>query len=354
MIARHPWYPQVDPELAELVRAEGLTLMGVAAADDAPGPEAEYEQWIASGRHGSMDYLARHAGLKYRPSALVPGCRSILFVAINYYQRAPEWRPGTGRVARYAWGRDYHKELGKRLKRIARRLGERYPGETFRAFTDATPLAERHYAEQAGIAFTGRHTLLINGELGSWFVVGEILSTREWRPSEPAAGRHGACPSRCRRCLDVCPTGALEAPHRINASRCISYLTIEHDGIIDEELRPLMGEWIFGCDLCQEVCPLNVRAQETGVENFRRAIAGSQLDLARVLAIRDDREFTEMFAGSPLMRARRRRLVRNACIAAANTDRHELLPQLRARAADADEIIAHHARWAVKRLQDPV
>jgi len=352
VIARKAWFPSVDPELSGLLQAEDLALIGCCDASDSPEQEEEYRRWVAAGHHGEMDYLARHADLKFRPQELLPACRSIVFVGINYYQKPPHSPPpSSGRVARYAWGRDYHKELGNRLRRVARTLGERHPDDRFRAWTDATPLAERSYAERAGVGFTGRHTLLINGEFGSWFVIGEILSTRRYPPSEPPDGRHGACPTNCSRCIDVCPTGALTAPFRIDARRCISYLTIEYDGVIPEELRPAMGDWVFGCDLCQEVCPLNVRARVTEVENFTRPIAGSHLDLGEVLRIRTHDEFVARFAGSPLMRAKRRRLLRNASIAAANTGAVELLPELEALSSDSDKIIAIHARWAVERLR---
>lgn len=355
MIVRHPWQPPVDAEVRDLFAAEQLTLIGVCDAIPDDEATAEFRGWLARGFHGSMAWLARHAELKYRPQAISDGCRSILFAGLNYYQRPGAADPATpaGRLARYAWGRDYHKELGKRLRRIARRLSERYPDDRFRPFTDATPLAERHFAERAGIGFTGRNTLLINGELGSWFVIGEILSSRAFSASPAATGRHGACPSACARCIDVCPTGALLGPHRIDASRCISYLTIEHDGSIPLELRPLMGDWIFGCDLCQEVCPLNVRAAETDVAGFRRPIAGSTVALAEVLAIEDSEAFTRRFAGSAVMRAGRRRLLRNACLAAGNLRATELRLLLEARRADSDAVISEHAKWALDVLRDP-
>lgn len=351
MIAREEWRPPVDPYLRRLCEDEGLALVGVcdatSVADATDTPRREYRRWIERGFHGSMVYLADHEYAKWRPEKMLPGVRSIVFVGLNYYRRAGDKPRGAGRVARYAWGRDYHKELGGRLRRIARRLSETFPEERFRSFTDATPLAERWYAERAGIGFTGRNTLLINGALGSWFVIGEVLSTRYFTPGEEASGRHGACPGSCRRCIDVCPTGALYEDRRIDASRCISYLTIEHDGMIPEDLRPLMGDWIFGCDLCQEVCPLNLRAQPTEVERFIDPIAGEYLDLAEILAIPDDEAFTRRFAGSPLMRARRRRLLRNAIIVAANLREKSLIPAIRRLAGDADEVVAEHARWAI-------
>ncbi len=380
MIPREGWKPDFPSELVELFRAEGLEVAGIAPAEPAPESADEYERWIAEGKHGSMGYLVEHAPMKFHPDTLLPGCRSIIVAALNYYQEAT-WRRAdnlaaparggarrptderenagasarpnapAGRIARYAWGRDYHKVLGKRLRRIVRKLGEQYPGESFRSFTDAVPLAERYYAERAAIAFTAKNTLSISSDFGSWFLIGEILSTKEFPSSEDARDRHGACPTNCTRCIDICPTGALYAPHRIDASRCISYLTIEHKGEVPVELRAKMGNWLFGCDLCQEVCPLNVRAQQTGVSDFLSVKAGEALELREVLEIEDDDEYTRRFAGSPLMRAKRRGLLRNACIAAANTGAREILPLLRRRAADYDPIIASHAQWAVEQLE---
>ena len=351
MIAREPYFPAVDEELRSLFGAEHLELLGVADVLPSPEAEREYREWLAQGYAGSMSYLERHTELKYSPAKILPGARSILFAAINYYQR-PQ-RPAAsleGRIARYAWGRDYHKVLGGRLRRVAKALERNHPGERFRPYTDSTPLAERFYAERAGIGFTGRNTLLISSQYGSWLLLGEIISTRAYPPSGPTERRHGACPSSCRKCLDVCPTGALISAGKIDASRCISYLTIEHRGSIPEELRPKIGNWLFGCDLCQEVCPLNLREQETTVEDFVQVKAGATRELASVLAIRTEEEFTRQFAGSPLMRARRSGLVRNACIVAANNGAVELLPLLRRLTRDADPIIAEHAAWAVERL----
>jgi epoxyqueuosine reductase len=356
VIPSEDWYPPVAPEIRDLFAAHGLALAGVADAQPLPDEERRYAAWVAAGRAGGMAWLQRHAGLKFAPERLLPGCRSILFAGLNYYQDRPRPRAGepAGRVARYAWGRDYHKVLGQKLKSAARELAALYPGDRFEAAADATPLGERAYAERAGIGFTGRNTLLISSAYGSWFVLGEILSTRPFAASGDAGGRHGACPRSCRRCLDVCPTGALVGPHEIDASRCISYLTIEHKGSIPVELRPLMGDWVFGCDLCQEVCPLNVRARVTDVADFVRARSGGSPGLARLLALRDHADVVAAFAGSPLLRAGRRGLVRNACIAAANTGAVALLPELRALTADADPVVAEHAAWAVSVLQPSI
>ena len=352
MITTKPYRPSVPTELRTIFDDEALSLLGVTDAVEDEQAERDYRAWLESGAAGSMQWMHRHAGLKYHPSRLLANCRSILFCGINYYNESQPAPPASGRVARYAWGRDYHRLLGGRLRRIARRLAEHYPTEQFRNFSDATPLEERYYAERAGIGFTGRNTLLINSQYGSWFLVGEILSTRHFAPSNPQRGVQGACPSGCRRCLDVCPTGALTSPYHIDASRCISYLTIEHKGSIPEELRSKMGNWLFGCDLCQEVCPLNIRAQVTDVSDFLQIKAGEHLALRELLELKDHAAVLKRFAGSPLMRAGRRGLVRNACIVAANIGATELLPQIGRLADDSDPIVAEHARWSRQKLLD--
>jgi epoxyqueuosine reductase len=355
--------------IAEQCRRLGLTPCGVVAARRDPETEERYRRWLAAGRHGSMAYLERHAPFKANPEALLPGCRSVLMVALGYYQTpergwirpdsaarlsADEAGPATGRVAQYAWGRDYHKLLGKRLRSLVRVLAEQYPDEQFRTGVDATPLLEAHHAVAAGVGFRGKHTLAINGEHGSWFFIGEVLTTLTIAPNAPAAptarGAHKRCGSECSFCIDVCPTRAIVAPYQLDARRCISYLTIEHRGPVAEELRPAIGEWLFGCDLCQEVCPWTVRAGATTEPDLLNWRAGDALELAALLELRSHDDMVARFAGSPLMRAGRDRLVRNACTVAGNRGAVELLPQLRRLTSDRDRGVAEHARWAVARI----
>ncbi|MFW5688566.1 MAG: tRNA epoxyqueuosine(34) reductase QueG [Spirochaetota bacterium] len=356
MIPREDYFPQIDAELAALVRKHDLELFGVAAAPQADDggrgrAEREYAGWIEAGHHGEMDYLRRHARMKYAPEEVLGGCESVLIVGMNYFQETRrDAEPGSGRIARYAWGRDYHNALGKRLRRIAKELRRRFPDDDFRPFVDASPLSERFFAEQAGVGYTARNTLTISSAYGSWFFLGEILSTRRFAPTPLDAPRHGACPSNCFRCGTACPTDALYNHHRIDARRCISYLTIEHRGSIDPELRPLMGDWVFGCDLCQEVCPLNVRSRETSIGDFTAHRAGERLRLEELLAIPDDEAYRRRFAGTPLLRPGRDAMVRNACIAAANTTAHSLRQRLTELANDHSALVREHARWALDRL----
>lgn len=366
MIPRAAHLPDPGAELRGLLTDIDLELFGVAAvgANRESDERAvdEYRRWVAEGHHGEMTYLARNEPMKYAPERILPGCRSVIVVGCNYYQEATAVADGTdcgagtrttGRVARYAWGRDYHNALGKRLRRAVAALRRDHPDDEFRSFVDASPLSERFFAERAGIGFTARNTLTISGAYGSWFFLGEILTTRDYEPTPVTAPVHGGCPSSCFRCGTVCPTGALFAPHRIDARRCISYLTIEYRGSIAPELRPLIGDWIFGCDLCQEVCPLNVRARQTTLDDFRAHRAGERLRLDDLLSIPDDAEYRHRFAGTPLLRPGRDAMVRNACVAAGNSLSAALLPALKRLTADRSAIVREHAIWAVDSIESP-
>lgn len=351
--------------VARLCERHGLTPCGVVAAQRNPAVERAYRAWLAAGRHGSMAYLERHAPFKADPQALLPGCRTVLVAALGYYQTpvrsrgggnpavpdaasGPDAAPATGRIAQYAWGRDYHKLLRARLRAVARSLAEQFPQHRFRAGVDATPLLETHFATAAGVGFRGKHTLAINAAHGSWFFIGELLTTLEIEQPPPPAPKR--CGRGCTYCIDVCPTRAIVAPYQLDARRCISYLTIEHRGPVPAELRPAIGDWLFGCDLCQEVCPWTVRAQATSEPDLVNWRAGDSQTLAPLLELRTHADLTARFAGSPLMRAGRDRLVRNACTVAGNRGARELLPQLRRLARDPDRGVAEHARWAAARI----
>ena len=358
-----------EAEIRREASKRGIHVLGVSAAGNpelAREMEERYRRWLDEGRAGSMEYLPRHAGFKFRPEALLPGCKSIVVFGLNYYQQA-DWstgtllgnRSGVGRVARYAWGRDYHKTLKRILKEVGRTAlsGSEAP---WRVFTDSGPLHERYFAEAAGVGFTGRNTLTINHDLGSWFFIGVLLTTLDppegaGFPADPLrqVGKtvQGRCPSSCLRCIDVCPTGALRGPHDIDASKCISYLTIEHRGTIAEELRPLMGDWIFGCDLCQEVCPLNLRSQECKAEDFVVHRAGSEISLSELVAMRSTEDFVARFAGSPVMRAGLENMQRNACIVAGNSDNGGILGEIeRLYRETTSAVVREHADWAMKRI----
>lgn len=346
-------HPTTDDELLHRSFAkEGLEYLGVAAAPRSPDERRlageRYHRWLEEGRHGSMAYLERHEPFKYDPQAILEGTRSVVVAGLGYHQSRPEPRPGSGLIARYAWGRDYHKVILAKLKRVADGLAQLWPGEAWKSFTDTAPLDERWWAAQAGASFTARNSLAINHRLGSWFLIGEILTTRAFLPSQP---RHqGICPSGCHRCHEVCPTGALDAHGRIDARRCISYLTIEHKGPIDDGLKPGIGSWLFGCDLCQEVCPFNLKVGPTVDPEFLAWKAGPDLVLEEILQL-DDTTFTARFGGSPVHRTGRAGLVRNACLVAGNTGRTELKGAIAPLVSDPDSGVADAARWALRRLE---
>ncbi len=307
-------------------QARGLNLVAVGVARAEPIARAEaYREWLARGRAGSMDYMHRHAEMRVDPRKLLPGAKSIIVVADSYRQprdlearndEAPSNEP-RGRVARYAWGRDYHRVLKKKLHRLADALHEatEKPIET-RVCVDTAPMIEREVAARAGIGWIGKNTLVLHPDLGSYFFLGEILTTLELAPSPPVTDHCGSC----TQCLDACPTGAFPAPYEMDASRCISYLTIEHRHDIDPELQAQMGDWVFGCDICQEVCPFNRKPPVTPEEAY---LPSSRFPLApkptiETLLQLDEDTYDRALRGSAMRRATRDMLIRNAEIAAKN------------------------------------
>ncbi len=341
----------MDHPLNPVFGEQGLVFLGIAAVPDAESfadQRQRYHQWLGEHRHGTMAFLERHEAGKYDPEALLIGTRSVMVAALPYHQVRPEPKEATGQIARYAWGRDYHKVLLSKLKRVEQQLAASSPADRWRCFTDTAPLDERHWAALTGSTFVAKNTLAINHNLGSWFLLGEILTTQAMEPTGP--GRHASCPSGCSRCRQACPTGALDAEGRMDARKCLAYLTIEHEGIIEDALKPKIGNWLFGCDLCQEVCPFNLRVQTTTEAEFLTWKAGPELSLAPLLIL-DATNFTRRFAGSPVHRAGRNGLVRNASLVAANTGQTGLLPLLEPLLTDGDAGVADAAKWAVSRLQ---
>ena len=299
--------------LTESVKAKALALgFDLVAIGPAEPPEhgAQFEGWIEAGYAGTMAYLERRRGERLDPRRVLPGARSVVCVALNYFQGEegvdPSWAP----VARYAWGRDYHDVMTPRLGALARHLAEAC-GAVSRAYVDTGPVLERDLAARAGLGWIGKNTMLLHPALGSWFFIGVLLTTADLGWGEPLPDRCGSC----RACLDACPTGAFVAPYVLDARRCISYLTIEHRGEIAAELFEPMGQWQFGCDACQSVCPWNRRAPRTGEPAFlpREEYPGAEAVLAM-----DEDTFRRRFAGTALTRPRAAGMRRNAAIALAN------------------------------------
>jgi epoxyqueuosine reductase len=274
-------------------------------------------EWLRRSCHGTMAWMARAPEKRADPRLVLPGCRSIISVGINYLtDHRPDERPGHGRIARYAWGRDYHKVLGNRLKQLEQHLHTLAPEAETLVYVDTGPVMEKAWAERAGLGWIGKHSNLVSAEHGSWLLLGEILTTLELEPDESAADLCGSC----TLCIQACPTKAIVEPYVVDATRCISYLTIELRGdqaVIPDELQPRMGNKIFGCDDCLDVCPFNLRAEPTQEPVFQPTavtLAPHLDDLAKM----DEPTFADLFQGSPIRRAKHSGLLRNISIARRN------------------------------------
>jgi epoxyqueuosine reductase len=339
----------VTSDLKAYARSIGFHLIGVASPEPFRQAELDITQWLADGHQGEMGWLtAARTRLATRPQELLTGARSLVVVGVSYRTAEPEPRPG-GRVARYAWGSDYHDPLKNRLRRLAAFLGERTGREIqSRVFVDDGPLVERDAALRAGLGFRGKNTNLLT-PIGSYVFLGALLTDVELEFDQPVQKDCGTC----RLCIDACPTDALDAAYHLAAERCIAYLTIEHRGPIPDDLRPRIGEWVFGCDVCQEVCPYNAstRGRPRGWQEFEPR-AGTRFDLAALVAT-DDEAFRETFRGSPVKRAKRRGLARNAALALGNAGQAEARPTLeRTARGDPDPVVREAAAWALSRLDN--
>ncbi len=312
-----------SPRLAESIKRKALALgfsaVGVAPAATLPAHQREFRRYLAEGRQAGMAYLAQEPERREDPTRLLPGGRTIISLAAAYYQGDHDTPPSeepAGRIARYAWGRDYHKLLETRMEALKAFILEQAPGAAIRCVVDHAPILERAYAQEAGLGFIGKHTLLITPDHGSWVLLAELITDLELDVDVPGVTQCGSC----TRCLDACPTGALIAPFQLDAGRCIAYLTIEHKGQIPDVLRAAVGDWLFGCDVCQEVCPYNHGTASTPAfpELRREAGVGPRLSLDDASTPRSHSAFGRRFAASPLQRAGRKGLRRNADAVRAN------------------------------------
>jgi epoxyqueuosine reductase len=335
-------------DVKAFARSVGFHLVGVTTPEPFPQAELDITRWLAEGHQGDMAWLnAARTRLATRPHELLPEARSLIVVGVSYRTREPEPGPG-GRLARYAWGTDYHDAMKKRLRELAGFVAARVGRPVrSRVFVDDGPLVERDAALRAGLGFRGKNTNLLT-PIGSYVFLGALLTDVELEVDQPVQKDCGTC----RLCIDACPTQALDSAYHLAAERCIAYLTIEHRGPIADDLRPRMGDWVFGCDVCQQVCPYNAseRGRPRGWREFEPRLA-TRLDLEPLVTM-DDEAFRETFRGSPIKRARRRGLARNAALAAGNTGRVEARPGLeRAAAEDPDPVVRDAAEWALRRLQ---
>lgn len=317
-----------------------------------------YSSWVEAGHAADMGYLSLDPSKRLNPGDTFPGMRTVITVGVSYYQGPFPEKPGAafGRVARYAWGEDYHPLILARLDQFAVRLKELLGAavETTTA-VDTKPLLERALARSAGMGFTGKNTLLIvprgakaNFHVGSYLFLAEILVNVDL-PAERSAIQDDC--GGCTKCLTACPTDAFESAYKLNAQKCIAYLTIENKGWIARPMRERMGDWLFGCDKCQEVCPFNARAFETRWPEFHAARgAGAWVPLSDILSVKTPEDFKKRWGHTPLSRPKRRGMVRNACVVAGNSGDESLAPLLEDLLADAEPVVRGHALWALSKL----
>jgi len=354
---------QLWARVSDWAQELGFSQVGVAGVD-LSGAEPGLMQWLAAEFHGSMDYMAAHGLKRARPAELVPGTVSVITARMDYLPRdtPDDWqdaelarlgRPQEGIVSLYARGRDYHKVLRSRLQKLQDRIAAEVGPFGHRVFSDSAPVLEVELASRSGQGWRGKHTLVLNREGGSMFFLGEIYLDLALPPTEPVSDHCGSC----RACIDACPTGAIVAPYRLDARRCISYLTIEHHGAIDEELRPLIGNRIYGCDDCQLVCPWNKYAQRSSLPDFDARDGLSGATLVELFGWSEE-EFLRRTEGSPIRRIGHERWLRNIAVALGNAlaalpagdaQREALLSALRTRAEHPSAVVREHVRWALER-----
>lgn len=349
------WLERVKTRAVEL----GFNLVGVTPAVPSPQLDA-YLRWIEAGHHAAMGYLARPDRVVRRQNldVILPGARSLVVVGLDYATLFPAHLladPARGRISAYAWQADYHDVMLPRLEALAAWLRQETGRDMqHRAYVDTGAILERSHGQQAGLGFIGNNTMLIHPRRGSLFFLGEIITTFEFSEYDapyPLPEEGGVSCGGCTRCLSACPTGAFPAPRVLDARRCISYLTIENKGPIPEALRPQMGNWVYGCDVCQDVCPFNRFALPTEEQVFQpMSVDAAAPLLVELLALTED-QFAQRFAGSPIKRIKRERLVRNACVAAGNGQDMAAVPLLERLVTDESALVREHAVWALARYE---
>ncbi|MDY7093759.1 MAG: tRNA epoxyqueuosine(34) reductase QueG [Acidobacteriota bacterium] len=335
-------------ELKSLALELGFDRAGVAGVEPVEHGGA-FLRWLERGDHAGMGYLEQRVEERLEPARVLEGARSVLCVALQYHPLEGAEEP-TGdlwpRVARYARGRDYHNKMGKLLRKLARRVREAYPHCDTRPYVDTGPVLERALAARAGLGTTAKNTCLLSRE-GSWFLLGELFLTLPLEAGEPLTDLCG----RCTRCLEACPTDALREPYRLDSNRCISYWTIEHRGAVPAEIRPQLEDWVFGCDICQQVCPWNLRPSPAADHpDLHLAEERRDLDLVQLLALGPE-EYRRRFNGSAMQRARLEGLKRNAATVMGNRPEPRYRPALeKALTAESDTAVRRHAAWALGRM----
>ncbi len=312
-------------QIKQLAYISGFDLCGIVSPEIIPEAKIRLEKWLAHNYHGEMSYMAKETQRRSNPRQIMPSVRSIIMLGLNYYQTDSKKTPiHHGRVSKYARGKDYHNVIGKKTKILLKAIKDETANSTdddFRWFVDYGPMLERAYAAQAGLGYIGKNSLLINKEFGSWIFLSEILTSLELEPDNPYGIDHGAC-GRCRMCMVSCPTGAIIEEGVIDATKCISYLTIERPTEIPEGLAKKTGHRLFGCDICQDVCPKNKKSKVTSHEAFLKGGVGEFVSALEILKLNDHEDFLDFAAGTPLTRPKLAGIKRNAEIVLTNEKLH--------------------------------
>ncbi len=348
LTAQHPQatVQQTKEALQEEARRLGFARAGVTGAVSPPGLE-HFHQWLASGYAGEMEYLANRREAYHHPRHVLEGVRSLLVLLYPYRTAEPQNpTPGQGRLSQYGWGLDYHDVIRKKLHQLGDLLRTAHPQARTRGVVDTAPLLEGEFAQLAGLGWIGKNTLLLNRQLGSWFFLAALLTDLELPADEPFRTDH--C-GTCTACLDACPTEAFVGPYVLDARRCISYLTIELRGPIPKNLRPAIGDWVLGCDLCQTVCPWNSKSPFVEQADLRPRRGHNPLELMGLFALSDE-EFRQRFRGTPLWRPRRRGILRNAAVVLGNQRYRPAVSTLLDPLDDADSVVRGAVAWALGQI----
>lgn len=341
----------------EQAKKVGFDLVGISDVTIAPSDHTAFLEWLKHNHHGSMSYLARDPEKRCNPEKILTGAKSVIMVALNYGTASTTVE--TIKIGQYANNKpDYHLIFEQKLAALCEALHQVFQEQDYRFAVDYGPLMERSFAAKSQMGFIGKNTTLITKEFGSWVLLGEVITTAELPPSP--AQVHGRC-GACTRCLTACPTGALKSAYELDSKLCISYLTIENKGPIPLELREKIGTWLFGCDICQDVCPHNVRAKAYVPEAWTEAsispdlrnpeYTSSKAFLIKILTIPDQESFKKFFTNTPFLRAKRVGLIRNACVVAGNLHEQLFIPYLAPLRDDPSEIIRKHAIWALEQIK---